>query len=106
MVRESPGLYTINMSKAQRKGKIFIDYLRNDHNATAVAAYSTRARQGAPVATPITWEELAAGIQPRQFSVQTVPERLAKLKADPWTDFRKLRQSLTLKALRAVGIKA
>src|SRR5262249_25454431 len=71
MAARSPKKYTTNMSKKQRKGRIFVDYLRNERGSTAVAAYTTRARDGAPVATPITWKELAAGIKPADFNVKT-----------------------------------
>ena len=61
-----------------------MDYLRNAYSATAVAPYSTRARAGAPVSTPVTWEELEKGVAPADFTVLTVPERLRALKRDPW----------------------
>src|SRR5690606_26675101 len=55
---DDPDRYVANMAKAKRKGRIFIDYLRNERGSTAIAPYSTRARAGAPVATPVSWEEL------------------------------------------------
>jgi bifunctional non-homologous end joining protein LigD len=94
LAARAPKKYTTNMSKKQRKGRIFIDYLRNDRGSTAVAAYTTRARDGATVATPITWKELAAGIKPADFNVKTVPDRLKRLKKDPWEGFFKLRQKI------------
>jgi bifunctional non-homologous end joining protein LigD len=100
MAARAPRKYTTNMSKKQRKGRIFVDYLRNDRGSTAVAAYTTRAREGAPVATPITWKELAAGIKPADFNVKTLPARMKKLKKDPWEDFFKLRQKIP-KAMQA-----
>jgi bifunctional non-homologous end joining protein LigD len=94
MAEDSPARYTARMAKAVRKGKIFIDYVRNARGATAVAAYSARARSGAPVATPLAWDELRPGLAPDRFTVETLPRRLAGLAADPWRDIRRFRQSL------------
>ena len=71
--------FTGNMSKAAQSGKIFIDYLRNERGAASIAAYSTRARAGAPVSVPLTWDELGPKIQGDHFTVTNVPARLAKL---------------------------
>ncbi len=90
-----PERYTTNVSKAVRGGKIFLDYLRNNRGSTAVAAYSTRARAGAPVSTPISWEELKTLKNAAQFNLQNLPARLAKLKRDPWAEMTKTRQSIT-----------
>jgi bifunctional non-homologous end joining protein LigD len=94
IVREEPSRYTASMSKAARACKVFIDYLRNRRGATSVVAYSTRAREGAPVSTPIAWEELDTGSRPDAFTVTSVPKRLAGLRADPWRDYGSLRQAL------------
>ena len=83
------------MSKARRKGKIYIDYLRNARGSTAIAPYSSRARSNAPVSTPIRWDELIRGIRPDQFTIRSVPERLARLKRDPWEEMRKVHQVVT-----------
>jgi bifunctional non-homologous end joining protein LigD len=90
---QTPKLYTITMAKAARQGKIFVDYFRNDRGATAVAAYSTRAREGAPVSTPLAWNELAAISGSDHFRVENVPARLASLKRDPWEGIDEIRQS-------------
>ena len=95
IVRAAPDRYVGKMSKAARKGKIFIDYLRNGRGATAIAAYSTRARAGATVSTPIAWEELTAKLRPDHFSVANVPARLARLKHDPWEKIGTISQSIT-----------
>jgi bifunctional non-homologous end joining protein LigD len=94
MARRAPREYTASLSKASRAGKIFIDYLRNSQGATAVAAYSTRALPGAPVATPIAWEELGSDLRSDQFTVKNLPRRLAALRKDPWDGFLKSRQTL------------
>jgi bifunctional non-homologous end joining protein LigD len=95
MVRRAPDRYVATLSKAKRRGKIFVDYLRNQRGSTAVASYSTRARENAPVATPLASKELTARLKPDHFTVANVGQRLAKLKADPWADFSTVRQSLT-----------
>lgn len=94
IVREEPGAYTANMSKAARPGKVFIDYLRNLRGATSVAAYSPRAREAAPVATPLDWNELKESLRPDRFTILSVPRRLAGLRADPWRPYSTLRQAL------------
>jgi bifunctional non-homologous end joining protein LigD len=82
---ESPDRYLINMSKAKRTGKIFLDYLRNDQFSTAVAPLSPRARPHAPVSMPITWPQVKHGLDPMQYTVRTVPQVLKKSKA--WSDY-------------------
>ena len=92
------------MSKSARQGRILIDYHRNHRGATAVAAYSTRARPGATVSVPLAWEELSAEIGPADFTILNLRERLASLARDPWADLAKVKQSLTAatwKRLRA-----
>jgi bifunctional non-homologous end joining protein LigD len=91
------------MSKAKRQGKIFVDYLRNTRGATAVAAYSTRARHNAPIATPLRWDELTADMTPDKYTVANMGQRLKSLKSDPWGDFFKVRQSLTATMRKKLG---
>jgi bifunctional non-homologous end joining protein LigD len=83
------------MSKAKRKGKIFIDYLRNARGATAIVPCSTRARQGAPVALPLSWTELPHVKSASQFNVANTPARLRRQKRDPWHDFDRRRADLS-----------
>jgi bifunctional non-homologous end joining protein LigD len=101
LAREQPKGYVATMSKARRVDKIFIDYFRNHRGSTAIAAYSTRARPGAPVAVPLAWDELTPALNPRAFTVETVPARIAGLKRDPWAATIAAKQRLTAKALRA-----
>jgi DNA primase len=82
------------MSKAERRGRILIDYLRNDPTSTAIAPYSTRSREGAPVSTPLAWQELNDKLDPKAFNEKTVPGRLKALRADPWTDIGAVNQPL------------
>jgi bifunctional non-homologous end joining protein LigD len=94
LAARTPTRYLTRVSKAERKGRIFIDYLRNDATATAVAAYSTRSRAGAPVATPLTWDELTSALDPQAFTIRTVPGRLEQISGDPWREMGKIRQGL------------
>jgi bifunctional non-homologous end joining protein LigD len=89
MAADGPARYVATIAKAKRKGKILIDYLRNQRGATAVAAWSTRARPGAAVSTPLAWDELGPEIGPAHFTVANLPARLAALPSDPWEDFRR-----------------
>jgi len=98
-----PDLYTTTFAKTGRARKILIDYLRNNRTNTSIAAFSTRAREGAPVSVPVKWEELRVSLDPRAFTVHSVPKRLPKLKADPWAGYWKCRQKLTAQLFRAVA---
>lgn len=102
LARQQPQLFTGLMRKSERPGRIFLDYLRNAHGATAVCAYSTRARTGAHVSVPLTWDELAGVDDPATFDVHSVPGRLASLTADPWSGYEKARHPLTDEALAAL----
>ena len=103
MVRRHPDRYVATISKAKRKGKLLIDYLRNGRGATAVCAYSTRAREGAPVALPVAWSELAR-LRPGRFRVANVPAHLARA-PDPWADLGAHRTALSARLLRAAAAR-
>jgi bifunctional non-homologous end joining protein LigD len=94
MARDNPKLYLAKMTKALRSGKIFIDYFRNSREATAVAPYSTRARPGAAVSAPLTWEQLGRSRSADEFTVSNLKK---KFRADPWADIGKVRQKLPAK---------
>ncbi|HEX2932636.1 MAG TPA: DNA ligase D [Candidatus Binatia bacterium] len=98
-----PDRFTAKILKLSRRGKIFIDYLRNGEGSTAVAAYSTRARANGPVSTPIDWEEITRDVRFDHFNVKNVPARLKRLKRDPWAEFLKIRQSITKEMMKRVG---
>ena len=102
MAGEAPERFTSNMSKAKRKGRIFLDYLRNGRGATAIVPYSTRARPGAPVSVPIRWDEVGS-VRADRYRVDTLPRRLEALEEDPWDGFFDARQSITRAAWKAVG---
>ncbi len=84
MAGDSPDRYVDRMAKVARKGKIFVDYLRNARGATAVAAYSTRARPGAAVSTPLEWAELSEAVRSDHYRLGAIERRLAHLRRDPW----------------------
>jgi bifunctional non-homologous end joining protein LigD len=106
MAADAPDRYVATMSKQLRRGKIYVDYLRNGRGATAVAAYSTRARPGAPISTPLEWQELAPAIRPDHFNIDNLRQRLTFLKRDPWEGFFKIRQRLPQSAVPSVGKKS
>jgi bifunctional non-homologous end joining protein LigD len=94
MEKDRPDRYVATIAKRARRGRIFVDYLRNSRGATAVAPYSTRALSHAPVSTPLAWEELTEGIRADHFKIDNLRQRLAFLKQDPWHGFFKVRQRL------------
>jgi bifunctional non-homologous end joining protein LigD len=100
LAEREPKLLTVEQRKAKRGDRVFVDTYRNGYGQTAVPAYSLRARPGAPVATPITWEELSR-VKPAQYTIASVRRRLAR-RGDPWADVRQHAQGLA-KAVRKLS---
>jgi bifunctional non-homologous end joining protein LigD len=94
MAADTPDRYVTKITKSLRRGKIFVDYLRNSLEQTSVAAYSTRARAGAPVSVPVTWDELGRTKSGNQYTVLTLGKRLSGLRQDPWQSIGRVRQRL------------
>jgi len=97
---DDPKRYLLNMSKAKREGKIFLDYLRNDRMSTAVAPFSPRGRKFAPVSMPLTWAQVRTGLDPLTFTLRTVPALVKRSKA--WVDYDRAARSLK-SAIRKIG---
>jgi bifunctional non-homologous end joining protein LigD len=104
LAKARPDLFTAMISKDRRPNKIFVDYLRNSETASAAAAFSPRARPNAGVSVPLSWGELDAKDDLRlRFDVTNVPARLARLRADPWADYARTKQSITPKMRKTLG---
>ncbi len=103
LVRAEPALFTAKIAKNKRGGKVFVDYLRNSETASAVAAYSARARAGAGVSTPLDWDELRKEDLRGKFTLHSVPKRVARLREDPWKDYFATQQSITAAMRRALA---
>jgi bifunctional non-homologous end joining protein LigD len=101
MSKDDPKRYLATMSKRARRGRVFVDYFRNGRGATAVAAYSTRARKEASVSTPLAWEELSGGVRADHFRVDNLRQRLRFLASDPWQGFFDLHQRVAAKHMKA-----
>lgn len=96
MAADTPSRYTATATKRKRNNRIFIDYLRNTHDATTVAPYSTRARSGAPVSVPVDWPELGRLKRADQYTVLNLAARLKRLRKDPWAAIGRLKQRLPI----------
>jgi bifunctional non-homologous end joining protein LigD len=94
MAADDPDRYIATMTKAKRKGKIFVDYFRNSLEQTSVAAYSTRSRDGAPVSMPVTWDELGRVKSANQYTTLNIDKRLRAMKRDPWANIGSVKQKL------------
>jgi bifunctional non-homologous end joining protein LigD len=104
MEKSNPSLYLTKMTKAARKGKIYLDYLRNERGATSVAPFSPRARAGAPVSMPLRWSDLKLPERP-VFRVAEFEDWKGRLKTDPWKGMMTMRQPITKKALESTGVR-
>ncbi|MBW3568232.1 MAG: DNA ligase D, partial [Proteobacteria bacterium] len=102
---EDPKRLTTNMSKTKRRGKIFIDYLRNGRGQTAIASYSLRAREGAPIAVSVRWEELGNALHSDRYNIENLRRRLGALHDDPWEGFFDARTAITKKMRKAAGLE-
>ena len=100
-----PQRFTAKMGAANRVGKLFVDYLRNNHGATTAAAYSARSRPGLGVSMPLAWDDLAALKRSDQWTVRTAREHLSFQTADPWKDYWTHKQTLTA-GLKTLGVSA
>ena len=98
MARDQPDRYVVTVAKRARRGRIFIDYLRNGRGATAVAAYSTRGLPHASVST-LAWEEISERLKADHFTVDNIRHRLRFLKRDPWNEFSQIRQRAPTRAV-------
>ncbi len=96
LTSEYPDDYTTNIMKKNRKGRIFLDYLRNGFGATAVAPFSLRAKERPTVAVPISWDELKKIKKPDLFDINLTLKRLASQKKDPWAGYNKLKQKISI----------
>lgn len=106
VVADDPAHRTVEARKEKRGGRIYLDVMRNAYAQTAVAAYSVRPRRGAPVATPLEWDELASrGMRADRFTIRDIPKRLSA-RRDPWADMYRHSRSLTGPAKRLAKLRA
>ncbi len=98
-----PAHFAATMSKAARPRKIYLDYLRNERGSTAVAPYSSRARDGAPVSMPLGWTELRRVTSGAAFNVKNALDHIKKRKRDPWDGYGRLKQRITDAAIKSIA---
>jgi bifunctional non-homologous end joining protein LigD len=107
LAKDEPATFTANMAKSARKGKVYVDYLRNVRGANAVGAYSTRAREGAPVSAPVEWDELDRLSGPKDLTVAEVPLRVLRFAPDPganpWARYLETKQRVPDSLARELG---
>lgn len=100
-----PLALTTNMAKSKRQGKIFLDYLRNGRGNTSIARYSLRAREDAPIATPLRWDELTPQTRSNRYTINNIRRRLSALPEDPWVGYEESRVAITSAMRRKVGLE-
>ncbi len=105
MEADSPAKFLIKMTKSERRGKIFVDYLRNERGATAVAPFSPRARAGCPAAVTLEWSELSSMSSLPHYLVTEFDRWRDRLKSDPWLAMSSVRQRLTAAAIKKFGVE-
>jgi bifunctional non-homologous end joining protein LigD len=103
LIRQDPALFTTTFAKHGRERQILVDYMRNNRTNTSVAAFSTRAREGAPVSVPLAWTELTPKLDALSFNVQTVVNRLTRQRRDPWAEYFTLKQTFSAKTTKALA---
>ncbi|HTV52201.1 MAG TPA: hypothetical protein VME21_13515, partial [Steroidobacteraceae bacterium] len=101
LAADAPDHYVMTMAKKARTGRIFLDYLRNDEFASAVAPLSPRARAGAPVSMPLNWAQVRAGLEPQRFNLRSAAQQLARSR--PWSDYDRAAGSLADAVRRLTG---
>lgn len=104
LVTQTPALFTAKAGREARAGRVFVDYLRNAEGATAVAAYSLRARPGLPVSMPIAWADLESDVRGDHFNIDNAAAVVRTRRADPWGDYERSRQTLSASMRRAVHV--
>jgi bifunctional non-homologous end joining protein LigD len=104
LTRTIPDRFTDNMAKRVRQGKVYVDFLRNSQGATAVAAYSTRAKPGAPLSIPLTWDELSEDLRSDDITLRNFEKRVARHRKDPWGLYKRVRQFITPAMRQQMGM--
>jgi len=102
LARHDPKLFTTTFAKRGRERQILVDFMRNNRTNTSVAAFSTRAREGAPVSVPLSWTELTPKLDPSAFTIESVPARVRRQRKDPWAEYFRLKQRFSTKAIAAL----
>jgi bifunctional non-homologous end joining protein LigD len=105
IAEREPERYVATLSKAKRKNRVFIDYLRNGRGSTSICNFSTRSRAGAPIATPLGWDELEDLPSAKAYTLDNIFERLQRLDSDPWSRYQKLQQPITPEMKQRLKIK-
>ena len=103
LAHDEPERYVATVSKSERKGRVYVDYLRNSRGATSVIAYGLRAKSGAPVSTPLRWDELKPSLRSDKYNLANLNRRLSRLDEDPWDGFFDIRQRIPKDAAKTLS---